>query len=326
MISPLKPGIVAAAVLGCAMAYPACGEEQFPRRPVRMLVPFSAGSAIDTLGRWLAEKMGERWGQQVLVDNRPSAGGTIASGYVISANPDGHTLMMVSIGHAANATLYSKLPYDIVRDFAGIAQLASSPNILVVAPSLGARSVKELIALAKSRPGQLNFSSAGIGSGSHLNGELFKLTGGIDVTHVAYKGAPEALNNVMSESVQFLFSPVMVSAGQIRAGRVLALAVSTAVRSPLFPDVPTVAEAALPGFDFDQWYGLLASAKTPRRLINFLNKEVVRIVNAPEMKERMLGQGTTPRPSTPAEFDALIRSEVKKFAPVIIATGARTGV
>lgn len=324
MFSFLKPSMTAvAAMLVCAIVYPACAQGNFPRKPIRMLVPFSPGSAIDILGRWVGEKMTERWERQVVVDNRPSAGGTIACEYLLSALPDGHTLMMVSIGHAANATLYSKLSYDVVKDFAGISQVASSPNILVVAPTLGVKSAKELIALAKSKPGQLNVSSAGIGSGSHINSEMFKLAAGIDAAHVAYKGAPEALNNVISGTVQFLFSPVMVSAGQIRAGRVLALAVSTAARSPLFPDVPTIAEAGLPGFDYDQWYGLIVSAKTPRPLINLINKEVVRILNLPDIRERMLSQGAVPKPTTPQEFDAIIRSEVKKFAPVIIAAGAR---
>ena len=313
--------IIASVLLLAAGA--ANAQEKFPRKPIRMLVPFSAGSQTDILGRWIGEKMLENWGQQVVVDNRPSAGGTIASEYVLGSNPDGHTLMMVSTGHAGNATLYSKLSYDTVKDFAGVSQVASVPNILVVAPALGAKSVKELIALAKSRAGKFNFSSAGIGSGTQINGEMFKLAAGIAATHIAYKGAPEALNNVIGGSVEFCFSPVLVAAGQVRAGRVLALAVSTAARSPMFPEVPTVAEAGIPGFDYDQWYGLLVSAKTPRPVVNVVNKEVVRILNLPDIKERMSTQGATPKPTTPAEFDAFIRSEVKKFAKVIIAAGAR---
>jgi tripartite-type tricarboxylate transporter receptor subunit TctC len=288
-----------------------------------MIVPFSPGSQTDILARWIGEKMTEKWTQQVVVDNRPSAGGTIASQYVLAANPDGHTLMMVSTGHAGNATLYSKLPYDTIKDFSGISRVASVPNLLVVSPTLGVKSVKELIALAKSKPGQLNFSSAGIGSGTQINGEMFKLAAGINATHVPYKGAPEALNEAMAGRVEFNFSPILVAAGQVKAGKVLALAVSTASRSPMFPDVPTVAEAALPGFEYDQWYGLLASAKTPRPLINTVNQEVVRILNLPDMKERLLTQGATPAPTTPQEFDAFIRSEVKRFAQVLIAAGAR---
>jgi tripartite-type tricarboxylate transporter receptor subunit TctC len=317
----MRTAVIASVLLLAAGS--AGAQDKFPRKPIRMLVPFSAGSQTDILARWVGEKMGENWGQQVVVDNRPSAGGTIASEYVLGANPDGHTLMMVSTGHAGNATLYSKLAYDTVKDFAGISQVASVPNILVVAPALGAKSVKELIALAKAKPGKFNFSSAGIGSGTQINGEMFKLAAGIAATHIAYKGAPEALNNVIGGSVEFCFSPVLVAAGQVRAGRVLALAVSTAARSPMFPDVPTVAEAGIPGFDYDQWYGLLVSAKTPRPVVNLINKEVVRILNLPDIKERMLSQGATPKPTTPAEFDAFIRSEVKKFAAVIIAAGAR---
>ena len=297
--------------------------EKYPSKPIRMLVPFSAGSQTDILARWIGEKSNESWGQQMVVDNRPSAGGTIASEYVLAANPDGHTLMMVSTGHAGNATLYSKLPYDTVKDFAGITRVASVPNLLVVAPTLGPKSVKELIAYAKARPGQINFSSAGIGSGSQINGEMFKVAAGFEATHVPYKGAPEALNEAATGRIHFNFSPVLVSAGQVKAGRVVALAVSTARRSPMFPDLPTIAEAGVPGFDYDQWYGMLASARTPRPLINLINKEMVRILNLPDMKERMLTQGATPAPTTPEEFDAFIRSEVKRFAAVLIAAGAR---
>ena len=315
--------MMAAAVLLPAATWAAAPEQKFPNRPLRMLVPFSAGSQTDILARWIGEKMLENWGQQVVVDNRPSAGGTVASQYVLAANPDGHTLMMVSTGHAGNATLYSKLPYDTIKDFAGVSRVASVPNLLVVAPSLGVKSVKELIALAKSKPGQFNFSSAGIGSGTQINGEMFKLAAGIEATHVPYKGAPESLNETLSGRVHFTFSPILVAAGQVKAGRAVVLAVSTAKRSPMFPNVQTVAEAGLPGFEYDQWYGLLVSAKTPRPLVNTLNKEVVRILNLPDIRERMLPQGATPTPTTPEEFDAFIREEVKRFAKVLIAAGAR---
>jgi tripartite-type tricarboxylate transporter receptor subunit TctC len=201
--------------------------------------------------------------------------------------------------------------------------VASVPNLLIVAPSLGVKSVKDLIAAAKSKPGQFNFSSAGIGSGTQINGEMFKLAAGIDATHVPYKGAPEAVNEVIAGRVQFCFSPVLVAAGQVKAGKVVALAVSTASRSPMFPNVPTVAEAGISGFEYDQWYGLLVSAKTPRPLVNTLNKEVVRILALPDIKERLLTQGATPAPSSPEEFDKFIRSEVDRFAKVLIAAGAR---
>lgn len=319
----MKRSQIAVGVGTLVLAGAVHSQEKFPTKNIRMLVPFAAGSQTDILARWIGEKFLETWQQQTVVDNRPSAGGTIASQVVLEANPDGHTMMVVSTGHAGNATLFSKLPYDTIKDFAGVSQVASVPNVLVVAPTLGPKSVKELIALAKSQPGKMNFSSAGIGSGTQINGEMFKLAAGIEVTHVPYKGAPDALNNVIGGNVQFNFAPVLVAQGQIKAGRVLALAVSTAARSPLFPNVPTVAEAGLPGFDYDQWYGLLVSARTPRTVVNAVNREVVRILSSPEMKERMLTQGATSKPTTPEEFDAFIRAEVKKFAPVIIAAGAR---
>jgi tripartite-type tricarboxylate transporter receptor subunit TctC len=192
-----------------------------------------------------------------------------------------------------------------------------------VAPTLGPKTVKELIAYAKARPGQINFSSAGIGSGTQINGEMFRLAAGFEATHVPYKGAPESLNEAATGRVHFTFSPVVVAQGQVKAGRVTALAVSTARRSPLFPDLPTVAEAGVPGFEYDQWYGLLASAKTPRPIINQVNKEIVRILSLPDIRDRMLTQGATPAPTSPEEFDAFIRSEVKRFAKILIAAGAR---
>ena len=319
----MRSTYLALVMIAGASAGPLHAAEAFPTHPIRMLVPFSAGSQTDILARWIGEKMVESWGQQVVVDNRPSAGGTLASQYVLSANPDGHTLMMVSTGHAGNATLYSKLPYDTVKDFAGVSRVASVPNLLVVAPTLGPRSVKELVAYAKGKAGKTNFSSAGIGSGTQINGEMFKLAAGIDATHVPYKGAPEALNNVIGGSIEFCFSPVLVAAGQVKAGKVLALAVSTAKRSPMFPEVPTVGEAGIPGFDYDQWYGVLTSAKTPRPTVHMVNREVVRILNLPDIRERMLTQGATPTPTTPEAFDAYIRSEVARFAKVLIAAGAK---
>jgi tripartite-type tricarboxylate transporter receptor subunit TctC len=315
--------VTAAAVGYAGAAWSADRSVQYPNRPVRMLVPFAPGSQTDILARWIGEKLVEKSGQQVVVDNRPGAGGTIASQTVLEANADGHTLMMVSTGHAGNATMYSKLPYDTVKDFAGVTRVASVPNLLVVSPTLGPKSVKELIAYAKARPGQINFSSAGIGSGTQINGELFKAAAGIEATHVPYKGAVDSLNDAITGRVQFTFNPVLVAGPQVKAGRALALAVSTAKRSALFPDLPTVAEAGLPGFEYDQWYGLLVSAKTPRPMVNTVNKEIVGILNLPDIKDRMLTQGATPTPTTPEAFDEFIRAEVKKFAKVLIAAGAK---
>ncbi len=319
----MKPVPLFFAMCALAVCSSASAQEKFPTKNIRMLVPFAAGSQTDILARWIGEEFFKSWSQQVVVDNRPSAGGTIASQYVLDANYDGHTMMMVSTVHAGNATLFSKLPYDTIKDFAGVSRVASVPNLLVVAPTLGVKTVKELIALAKSRAGKFNFSSAGIGSGTQINGEMFKLAAGIEATHVPYKGAPESLNETLAGRVEFTFSPILVATGQVKAGRAVVLAVSTARRSPMFPNVPTVAEAGIAGFDYDQWYGILVSAKTPRAIVNTLNKEMVRILNLPDMKERMLSQGATPTPTTPEEFDAFIRTEVARFAKVLIAAGAR---
>jgi tripartite-type tricarboxylate transporter receptor subunit TctC len=231
--------------------------------------------------------------------------------------------MMVSIGHAVNASLYSKLSYDTVRDFAGVTLVADVPNVLVATPALGLKSVRELIDLAKSRPGQLNYASAGIGSGTHMNGEMFKLVAGINVVHIPFKGTPDAISNTMSGSVQFFFSPITGAVQLVKAGKVTGLAVSTRNRSPVLPDLPTVSEAGLPGFDFNLWTGLLAPARTAKDLKDTLAREVVRILALPDVKERLLTQGATPHTMTPGEFDAFIKLEVERLAKVVKASGAK---
>jgi tripartite-type tricarboxylate transporter receptor subunit TctC len=314
-----------AAVLAAAMTVP-CAHAQpqkFPSKPIRMIVPFSAGSQTDILARLIGQKMNENWGQQIVVDNRPSAGGTIAAGIVATAPADGHTLMLHSVGHAINASLYTKLPFDTLRDFAGVSQVASVPNVLVVAPSLGVKSVKDLIALAKQKPGAINFGSAGIGSGTHINAEQFKVAAGINVVHVPYKGTPETLTDTMTGRIQFFFSPLVPATPFIKEGRLLALAVSTAQRSPVLPDVPTVAEAALPGFEYDQWYGILAPRATPKPVLDQLSKEIARILDLPDVRKTFQTQGAVAKPSTPEQFDAFIRVEIDKLAKVIKAAGAR---
>ncbi len=315
--------VAIAATLAMAASYPSHAQQNYPAKPIRMLVPFSAGSLTDVLARMLGQKMFEQWGQQVVVDNRPSAGGIVASQIVASAIPDGYTLIMVSSGHASSVSLYSKLPYDTVRDFAAISQVTNVSQALVVGKGLGVKSVQELIALAKSKPGQINFASPGIGSGTHINGEMFKLDAGIDVVHVPYKGAPEALNDVMTGRVQFSFLSPLFVAPFLRDGRLIALAVSTKERSPLLPNVPTIAESGLPGFEFDQWFGLLAPAKTPRPIVQQLSREAARILELSDVKERILAGGAAPKASTPEQFDAFIRAEIEKLGKVIRASGAR---
>ncbi len=297
--------------------------QQYPTKPIRIIVPFTAGSQTDLFARMIAPKMAENWGQQVVVDNRPSAGGIVAGKIVAGATPDGYTLMLTSSAFAVSAAIYAKLPYDPLKDFNGVAQIASGPLVLVVAPALGVKSVKELIALARSKPGLINFGSAGIGSGTHMGGEQFKYAAGINVVHVPYRGTPEALLDTMTGRIQYWFSPMGPALPFIADGRLLALAVTTAQRSPALRDVPTIAEAALPGFDYDPWYGVFAPARTPRPILHQLSAEIARVVSSQETRERMLLQGAEVKPTTPEDFTKLIRSDVAMLSKVAAAAGIR---
>src|SRR6266850_6604205 len=232
-------GVILGAACGSTIA------QDYPRRPVRIVVGFSPGSTTDILARTVGQKMSEAWGQPVLVDNRPSAGGVVASSTVASAEADGHTLLVVSAGHAASAAMFAKLPYDTLRDFAGVSRIANVPSILVVSPELGVKTVKDLVALARSKPGQLNFSSPGVGSANHLAGELFKTLAGVQAVHVPYKGIPEAMSAVITGSVQFNFSPVVNVLSLTRDGKLVALATTTGKRSAALPELPTVTEAGV---------------------------------------------------------------------------------
>lgn len=291
--------------------------QTYPAKPVRVLIGFSAGSEVDTIGRLVAQKMSEGLGQQLVVENRTGAGGTLAAAAVASAAPDGYTLLINSVAHAGVQSLYGKLPFDTLRDFAGISQLTSAPNVLVVAPASGIKSAAELIAFAKQQPGGVNFGSAGVGSGTHMTLEQFVLGAGVKVTHVPYKGVPEVLADTMTGRVHTSFSPIGNTLAMIRDGRLLPLAVSTATRSPSLPEIPTLAESAIPGLDWDQWYGMFAPAKTPRAIVEQLSKEVTRVLNLPEIKERIGMRGSLPKPSTPEAFDAFVRAEVEKVSKVI---------
>ena len=304
----------------------ACGSniaQDYPSKPIRIVVGFSAGSATDILARTVGQKMNEAWGQPALVENRPGAGGIGASSAVATAAPDGYTLLLVSAGHAATAAMFSKLPYDTLKDFAGVSRIANVPSILVVSPALGVKSVKDLVALARSKPKQLNFSSPGVGSANHLAGELFKTLAGIDAAHVPYKGIPEAMTAVVSGDIQFNFSPVVNVLPLIRDGKLLALAASTGKRSASLPDLPTVAEAGVSGYVFDPWFGILAPAKTPKALLAKLSGEIARIVELPDVKERLRALGADPAPSTPEGFDAHVRAEVARFQKIVRDAGIK---
>lgn len=314
--------LLMAAVAHSAPAQKTAAAEGYPARPIRMVIPFTAGSNSDMLARLIGPKLLDRWGQQVVIDNRPGAGGSIAGGIVSSSVSDGHTLMLSSSAFATSAALGLKLPYDPLRDFTGVTQVASTANVLVVGPGLGIKTAKELIALAKQKPGQINFASSGVGSGTHYTGELFKLAASMNVVHVPFKGTPEALTDTMTGRVHYYFTPVMPALPLIRSGRLLALGVTTTERVALLPDVPPLGEAALPGFKYDGWFGIWAPIKTPRKTVNAISQEVGRILALPDVTERIVSQGAAPKSGTPAELDQLVRSEVETRSKVLKASGA----
>ena len=307
----------------CALLFAGAAAQSYPGKPIRMVVPFTPGSATDVIARMLAAKMVERWGQPVVIDNRPSAGGTVAGAIVAGSPADGHTLMLASSVFAGSAALYPNLPYDTLKDFAGVTQVGSTPMLIAVSPSLGLKTLRDLIALAQQKPGQVNFGSSGIGSGTHVGGEFFKLAAHIDIVHVPYKGTPEALNDAIAGRIQFVVTSVVPAIPLVRSGRLQALAITTRDRLPALSEVPTVAEAALPGFHYDGWYGLIAPARTPRAVINQLAQEVGRILRLPDITEKLASQGATARPTTPAEFDVMVRNEIAIRGKVLKAAGAK---
>jgi len=311
-----------ALVFGCLCAGSGFAQN-FPNKPVHIIVAFTAGSATDILGRTYGQKLSEIWGQPVVVENRPGAGGTIGAAVVAKAPADGYTLLVNSAAQAYNPSIYQDLPFDTVKDFANIAALGGQPNVLVVAPSSGIKTVAELIALAKQKPGQLNYASAGTGSGTHINGEKFKLAAGIDVVHVPYKGTPEALTDTIAGRVTYFFAPISAALPFVRDGKVLALAVSTAKRSSVLPNVPTIAESGVPGFDYSLWVGLFAPAGTPPAVVEKIAKDVRTAEQSADVKERFATLGAEPMPMTPQEFAKFVKTEIDESAKVIKAAGIK---
>ncbi len=306
-----------------AVALPAWAQS-YPAKPVRMIVPFPAGGATDIVARLLAQKLSEAWGQQVLVDNRGGAGGTIGSDLAAKSPADGYTILVgTSSTHAIAQSLYAKLPYDSVRDFAPVTLLASATIMLATHPSVPARNVKELIALAKARPDQLSFASSGNGGVSHLVGELFKSQAGVQMLHVPYKGDAPALIDLVSGQVSLEFGTAVAFLPYVKSGKLKALAVTNPKRSPVLPEVPTVAESGLPGFEALQWFGIFAPAGTPREIITRLNAESVRIMRQPDMKERLSALGADVVASTADEFATFQKAEIAKWANVVKSSGAR---
>ncbi len=319
--------------IACAMVVAGCAaysvtpshaqaQPKFPTKPVRIVVGFSAGSATDITARMIGPRLSEKWGQPVIVENRPGAGGTLSAAVVAKATPDGHTLLMISAAFAIGAALHANLPYDPLKDFTGVAQIGASTGALTVAPALGVRSVKELIALAQERPGKIFYGSAGAGSGIHMTAERFKMLAGLKSVHVGFKGQPEMLLEILAGRIQYGFPGLGPSLHFIMDGRLLALAVVTTKRSPLLPDVPTMAEV-LPGFERDATHALIAPAGTPRSVLNQVSKDVASVLDLPEVKQQMLAMTFEPAPTSPEELDRIVRSMIDTFSKIVRAAGMR---
>lgn len=297
--------------------------QAYPGKPVTIIVPFTPGSATDISARAVQQKLSEFWGQPVIIENRPGAGGTIGAGMVAKAAPDGYTLLVHSSGHAANPAIYAKLSYDTFKDFAEVTPVAGQATVLVVAPSTGYKTLADLMTAARARPGSLNFGSAGNGSGTHLAGEKFKGMSKLDLLHIPYKGTPEAVTDTIGGRLTYYFAPIAAALPHVRDGKLVALAVSTAQRSSLLPDVPTVAQAGLPGFSFNLWTGMFAPAGTPQAVVEKIAADVQRAWAAPDVKDRLGKMGLEPMPMTPTEFKAFVKSEVEDASRVLQAAGVK---
>jgi len=311
------------AALGAGAAF-GQGAASYPTKPIRILVPFPAGGTTDILARAVGNDMQKAWGQAVVVENRPGAGGNLGSDVVAKAAPDGYTLLVGAVSpQAINVTLYPKLPYDVMRDFAHITLIAAVPNLLEVHPSVPVKTVRELIALAKSKPGKLSYASSGNGTSIHLSAELFKTMAGVDMLHIPYKGSAPAVTDLLAGQVQLMFDNLPSSIAQVKAGKLRPIAVTTLKRSPALPDVPTIAESGLPGYDASSWFGMHAPAGTPKDIIGKIHGVVTRSLRTPEMIERLSTQGAQPVGNTPEEFTEFLRVEIAKWAKVVKASGAR---
>ena len=307
-------------MLGLAMPVPA---QQYPEKAIRMIVPFGTGSTTDTLARIVGQKFTETWGQPVVIDNRGGAGGNIGTEMVAKAAGDGYTLLMAAGSHAINPSLYGKLPYDAVRDFAPVTLIGSAPQLLIASMGLSANSVRELIALAAARPGQLRYASGGNGSPSHLAMELFKSMARVDMVHVPYKGGDPVLVALLSGEMHLYFGNIRAMMPQVRAGKLKALAVTSPKRSPAVLDIPTIAESGLPGYSMMAWWGLLAPAATPKAIVSQLQAEVARMLKEPALRERLAAVGIDAVGSSPEEFGAYIRQEIRTWSKVVKEAGVR---
>jgi len=296
--------------------------QAYPSRPVRIIVPYPPGGATDVMARIIAQKLNESWPQSAVVENKPGASGTVGSEIVVKSAADGYTLLLQGTQHAINLSLYKQLPYDTLRDFVPVAYVASAPFLLVVHPSVTANSVAELIAYIKAKPGGLNYGSSGVGGGAHLAGEIFKTSAGVQLTHIPYKGAAPAMADLLGGQVPMVFDPIPTAITQVRSGRIKALAITSAKRSALMPELPTVAESGLPGFDVSAWFGLYAPVATPKDIVAKLNADVNRVLQLPEVKEKFAGLGAESMPMGTDQFALHLRAEIAKFAKAIRDSGA----
>lgn len=295
-------------------------QDKFPTKTVRIVVPFVAGSQVDLVAREIQRKLQDMWGQPVVVDNRPGAGGTVGTRSLLTLDADGHTLLLTSASHAINPTLYKKLPYDTQKDFRGVTLVTSVPNVLVVAPSLGVKNVPELLQLIRAKPGALNFASAGVGSGTHFNGEMFKALAKLDIVHVPYKGTGDALVDTVAGRSALYWSPLGLTLPFIKDNKLIPLAVSTAQRAPMMPEVPVVSDF-VPGAVYDHWYGLVTLGKTPQAVVDKISADVGKVLRTPEVVNSFAQQGVTASPTSPAEFDKFIDSEITRLASVVRSSG-----
>ena len=315
--------VIIAVIFAPAFAFPLpAAAQNYPTKPIRLIVPFAPGGGTDILARVIGRKLGESMGQQVVVDNRAGAGGNLGAALAATASPDGHTLLMVSASYAVNASVY-KLAFDPVKDLMAVTQVASVPFVLVAHPSLPANSVKELITLAQTRPGKLNYASSGNGSSPHLAGELFTMMTGTKMVHVPYKGGAPALAEVIGGQVPLLFSTVIQALPQLKAGKLKAIAVGSLKRSSALPEVPTIAESGVAGYDVTNWFGVLAPGTTPKPIVLRLNKEIAQHLRSADLRARLASEGADPVGSSPAEFERVIRNDIEKYTRIVKAAGIR---
>jgi tripartite-type tricarboxylate transporter receptor subunit TctC len=301
----------------------AFAQQNFPTKPVRLLIPYAAGGAVDILGRTLGDELSKRWGQPVIIENRTGAGGTIASQVVAKSDPDGYTLVIVASGHSINPYLYQKLPYDTFKDFTPISLLGSSPNMMIVAAASPFKKVADVIAAARAKPGSLSYGQSGTGTSTHLAGELFKYMAKVDISTVSYKGGAPIINDLLGGHLPLSFNNIPESISQIKSGNLRALGVTTATRSAVLPDVPTIAESGVPGYDTAVWWGLLGPGGMPVDLAAKISKDCSAALNSPAVKQRLDNLGAAVIGTTPTEFDKYIRAEYQKWGPIIKAAGIK---